>query len=51
MLNKMYVKNIKIFLKKKKAKSVNMLMSHTEISLKKNKKRSAIMIVRDIKSF
>ena len=35
----------------KDKKSVNMLMTYTEIFRKKNKKRSANMVVRDIKNF
>ena len=35
----------------KKTKSANMLMSDTEISLKKKKKRSYNMVVNDIKNY
>ena len=35
----------------KKTKSANMLMSDTEISLKKKKKRSDNMVVNDIKNY
>ena len=39
-----------IFLKKKKAKSANMLFSDIEIFLKKEKKRSINMVVNNIKN-
>ena len=39
-----------IFLKKKKAKGANMLVSDIEIFQKKKKKRSVNMIVNDIKN-
>ena len=47
----MAAKYIKIFLKKKKAKSANMLVSDREISLKEKKKRSVKMVVNHIKIF
>ena len=49
-LQKKHVKDIKIFLKKKKTKSANMLASNIEISLKK-KKRNVNMVVKDIRIF
>ena len=45
------VKGTKIFLKKKKSKSVNMLVNDIEIFLKKKKKRSVNMVVNDVKIF
>ena len=47
---KRLVKGVKIFLKEKKAKSLNMLVSDVEIFLKKKKKRSVNMVVNDIKT-
>ena len=44
------MKGVKIFLKEKKAKSLNMLVSDVEIFLKKKKKRSVNMVVNDIKT-
>ena len=41
------VKDIKNFLKKKKTKSTNMLVSDIEIFLKKKKKRSVNMVVKE----
>ena len=58
MTNNYYQKNkenlqkgTKIFWKKKKAKSVNMLVSDIEIFLKKKKKRSINMFMNDIRMF
>ena len=48
---KKHVKNIKIFLKKKKTKSANILVIDIEIFLKKKKKRSINMVVKDIRIF
>ena len=48
---KRIVKGTKIFPKKKRTKSANMLVSDIEIILKKKKKRSANMVVNDIKHF
>ena len=48
---KRLVKGTKIFLKKKKSKGANMLLSDIEIFLKKKKKRRANMMVNDIKIF
>ena len=48
---KRLVKGTKTFLKKKKTKSANMLMSNIEIFLKKKKKRSVNMVVNDTKIF
>ena len=45
------MKGTKIFLKKKKTKSANMLVSNIEIFLKKKKKRNVNMVVNDIKIF
>ena len=49
--SKRLVKGTKIFLKKKKRKSANMLMSNIEIFLKKKKKRSINMVMDDTKDF
>ena len=46
-----FMKGTKIFLKKKKTKSANMLVSNIEIFLKKKKKRNVNMVVNDIKIF
>ena len=45
------VKGTKIFLKNKKTKSDNMLLSEIEIFLKKKKKRRINMVVTNIKIF
>ena len=47
---KKHVKGTKIFLKKKKTKNANMLVSDIEIVLK-NKKKSVNMVVNDIRIF
>ena len=44
------MKGGKIFLKKKKTKSLNILVSDREIFLKKKKKRSINMVVNNIKN-
>ena len=48
---KKHMKGTKIFLKKNKTKSVNMLVCDIEIFLKKKKKRSINMVVNDTKIF
>ena len=48
---KRFVKGTKVFLKKKKTKSNNMLVSEIEIFLKKEKKRSVNIVANDIKIF
>ena len=45
------VKGTKIFLKKKKTKSCNMLVSDIDIFLKKKKKRIVNMVLNNIKIF
>ena len=50
--NKKLVKGTKIFLKKKKTKSANLLVSDREIFQKKNKNnRSVNMVVNNIRIF
>ena len=48
---KRLVKGIKVFLKKKKMESVNMLMCNTEIFLKKRNIKSINMVANNIKIF
>ena len=48
---KKHVKGTKIFLNKKKTKSVNILVSNIEIFLKKEKKGRVNMVVTDIRIF
>ena len=51
IFQKRLVKGTKIFLKKKKTKSTNILVTDVEIFLRKKKKRSINMIGNNIKSF
>ena len=48
---KKHVEGTKIFLNKKKTKSVNILVSDIEIFLKKEKKGRVNMVVTDIRIF
>ena len=48
-VSKKLAKATKIFLKKKKTKSDNILVSDTETSLKKKMKRNIYMVVNNIK--
>ena len=50
-LSKRLLKGSNIFLKKKKAKSVNMIGGNIDIFLKKKNKRSIKIAVDDIKNF
>ena len=50
-IQKRLKKATKIFLKKKKTKSTNMLVSHIEIYLKMRKKKSGNMVMNNIKIF
>ena len=51
MFQKRLVKGIKIFQKKKKAKSKNMVVKDIEIFLEKKKTISISMVVNDIEMF
>ena len=50
-IRKSLKKATKIFLKKKKTKSTNMLVSDMEIFLKMKKKKSVNMVMNNIKIF
>ena len=51
MVTEYYKKGIDIFLKKKKTKTINMLVNNIETFLKKKESKSISMVVNDIEIF